>query len=327
MSLIRRTLELLHVKKGMILVYVLNTVILILASYIFYGVNDILYPLGVSLFLLLVYLAISAIRLTRFTDKLADSRTSPHLEVDYTDVPDRLVFGTINEIHDDYNTRIYQLGSAVKQRNTLFSQWIHNMKVSISIIALASESGTEEALRDIREENGKLTQNLEECLNLLRLEEFSRDYRPERVNLHRLVTKAVNARRRDFIYSGVYPKIAVDEAIEVCTDEKWCGSMLEQVLSNAVKYSDKGGTVTVASRMTEDSVLLTVQDQGIGIEPEDLPRVFEPFFTGRNGRDYRAATGIGLYMVKHTADKLGHSVRLDSLRGAGTQVTFTFAKI
>jgi signal transduction histidine kinase len=201
------------------------------------------------------------------------------------------------------------------------------MKVSISIIALASETGTEEALRDIREENGKLTQNLEECLNLLRLEDFSRDYRPERVNLHRLVTKAINARRRDFIYRGVYPQIAVDESLEVCTDEKWCGSMLEQVLSNAVKYSDKGGTVTVASGMTEGNVLLTVQDRGVGIEPEDLPRVFEPFFTGRNGRDYRAATGIGLYMVKHTADRLGHSVRLDSQRGSGTQVTITFAKI
>jgi hypothetical protein len=90
MSLLRRILKLLHVKKGMILVYVLNTIILILASYIFYGVNDVLYPLGVSLFLLLVYLAISVFRFTRFTDKLADSRTSPHLEVDHTDVPDKL---------------------------------------------------------------------------------------------------------------------------------------------------------------------------------------------------------------------------------------------
>lgn len=324
MSLIRLILELLHVKKGMILLYVLNTVILILASYIFYDVNDILYPLGVSLFLLLVYLGISAIRLNTFMDKLADARTSPHLEVDSADVTDRLVFGTINEIHDEYNSRLHQLGSSVKERNSFFSQWIHNMKVSVSIIDLAAESGTAEALRDIREENVKLTQSLEECLNMLRLEDFSRDYRPEKVNLHRMVTKAVNARKRDFIYRGVYPKIVVDEHIEVYTDGKWCVSMLEQVLSNAIKYSHKGGTVTVASRVTEAGVLLTAEDEGIGIDPEDVPRVFEPFFTGRNGRDYRSATGIGLYMVKYTADKLGHSVRLDSQRGRGTQVTFTF---
>ncbi|WNS43161.1 sensor histidine kinase [Paenibacillus sp. MMS20-IR301] len=328
MRLIRRIAELLQLKQGMILVYILNTVVLILASYMFHGVKDILYPLGVSLFLLTVYLGISAIRLHKFKLKLSEAAASPQLPVDAADAADRLVFGMVNEIHEEYNSRIYQLGSSAKERNTLFSQWIHNMKVSAAVIDLAAERGTEQALADIREENGKLTANLEECLNLLRLEQFSRDYRPERVSLHRVVVKAVNARKRDFIYAGVYPKITVDEEADIYTDEKWCGSMLEQVLTNAIKYSHKGGTVTLSSsEVTEGRVLLTVADEGIGIELEDLPRAFEPFFTGRNGRDHRSATGIGLYMVKHTADRLGHSVRLDSQRGAGTVVTFTFAAV
>ncbi|MNC83424.1 Sensor histidine kinase GraS [compost metagenome] len=63
------------------------------------------------------------------------------------------------------------------------------------------------------------------------------------------------------------------------------------------------------------------------MDPEDVPRVFEPFFTGKNGRKYRSATGIGLYMVKYTADKLGHTVKLDSKRGIGTEFTFTFPTI
>lgn len=327
MSWITQTFELLQLKKGMVLLYLLNTVILILFSYVFYGVDDILYPLGVSLFLLVVYLSVAVLRLYKFTDKLADSRLSPHLEINAADVADRLIFGTINEIHEEYNKRIYRLGSSAKERNRLFSQWIHNMKVSVSVIDLAAESGSEEALQDIREENGKLTRSLEECLNMLRLEEFPRDYRPEKVNLHKVVTKSVNAHKREFIYSGVYPKIAVDEHLEVYTDEKWCSFMLEQVLSNAVKYSLKGGTVTVTGLVKEGGTLLTVRDEGIGIDPEDVPRVFEPFFTGKNGRKYRSATGIGLYMVKYTADKLGHTVKLDSKRGIGTEFTFTFPTI
>lgn len=324
MSLITRTLELLRLKKGMVLLYLLNTMLLILMSYVFYDVNDILYPLSVSLFLLVVYLSVAVLRLYRFTDKLADSRLSPHLEVNAADAADRLIFGTINEIHDEYNSRIYRLGSSAKERSRLFSQWIHNMKVSVSIIDLAAERGSEEALQDIREENGKLARSLEECLNMLRLEEFQRDYRPEKVKLHGVVTKAINARRREFIYSGVYPKIAVGEELEVYTDEKWSSFMLEQVLSNAVKYSHKGGTVSISGWVAGGGVLLTVRDEGIGIDPEDVPRVFEPFFTGKNGREYRSATGIGLYMVKYTADKLGHTVKLESQRGRGTEVTLTF---
>ncbi|CQR58141.1 sensor histidine kinase [Paenibacillus riograndensis] len=324
MSLIRRIAELLHVQKGMLLVYVLNTVILVMASYVFYGVNDILYPLFVSFFILLVYLAVTAVKLNQFTGKLSAAKSSPHIEVDDTNVKDKLIFGAINEIHEQYNGRLHQMNSSIKERNTLFSQWIHNMKVSISIIGLAAEKGTEEAISDIKEENRRLTQNLEECLNLLRLDDFARDYLPEKVNLHKVVNKAVNARKREFIYKGVYPQIDIAKHLEICTDEKWCGYMLEQVLSNAVKYSDKEGRVTVRSELAGDRVLLSIQDYGVGIDQEDLPRVFDPFFTGKNGRDYRSATGIGLYMVKHIARKLGHRVSIDSQKGAGTRVTFAF---
>ncbi|MBQ4898302.1 sensor histidine kinase [Paenibacillus sp. Marseille-P2973] len=323
MSLIRMLADFLSLKKGMIFVYVLNTVLLLFLSYVFYDVNDIMYPLLVSCFILFIYLVISGTGYFKLCVKLQDCK-SPQMELDESKVLDKLLFGKINEIHEQYNARIYELKSSVKERNTLFSQRIHNMKGSVSIIALASEQGSQQAMEDIQEENGKLMANLEECLNVLRLDDFSRDYFPERVSLHRVATRAINARKKDFIYQGVYPKVEIDEALHVYTDEKWCGYMLEQVLSNAVKYSHREGLVTVRSEVKGDRVLLTVQDNGIGICPEELPRVFDPFFTGRNGREVRSATGIGLYMVKYIAQRLGHGVSMESNKGAGSMFTISF---
>ncbi|WP_181873024.1 sensor histidine kinase [Fontibacillus phaseoli] len=322
--MIQVIVNMLRINKGMIFVYVLNTVLLVFLSYIFYDVNDIMYPVLVSSFILAIYLAISGVGLYRVSGKLNECRTSPQVELDESNVLDKHLFGTINDIHEQYNTMIYELRSSVKERNTLFSQWIHNMKGSISIIGLAAEQGSQQAIEDIKEENGKLMRNLEECLNLLRLDDFSRDYLPARVNLHLIATKAINARKKDFIYQGVYPKVEIDEGLEVFTDEKWCGYMLEQVLSNAIKYSHRKGLVTIRSEVNEDRVLLIIQDNGIGINPEELPRVFDPFFTGRNGREHRSATGIGLYMVKYIAQRLGHGVSMESHKGIGSTFAISF---
>ncbi|WP_410768563.1 sensor histidine kinase [Fontibacillus sp. BL9] len=324
MSLIQVIANFLSIKKGMISVYVLNTVLLVFLSYVFYDVNDIIYPLLISSFILVTYLAISGVGFFRMSRKLDECRTSPQMEVDESNVLDKLLFGKINEIHEQYNTMIYELRSSVKERNTLFSQWIHNMKGSVSIIDLAAEQGSQQAIEDIKEENGKLMTNLEECLNVLRLDDFSRDYLPDRVNLHLIAARAINARKKDFIYQGVYPKVEIDEALHVFTDEKWCGYMMEQALSNAIKYSHREGTVTIRSEVKEDRILLTIQDNGIGIFPEELPRVFDPFFTGRNGRKYRSATGIGLYMVKYISQRLGHGVNMESHKGIGSTFTISF---
>ena len=99
------------------------------------------------------------------------------------------------------------------------------------------------------------------------------------------------------------------------TDEKWFSFAVEQLLSNAVKYT-KAGSVTVA--VDAEKQLLTISDTGIGIAPEDLPRVFEQGYTGENGREQQRATGLGLYLCREALTRLGHSIRLESTPGQGT---------
>lgn len=110
---------------------------------------------------------------------------------------------------------------------------------------------------------------------------------------------------------------------EVYTDGKWLAFMLEQILSNAIKYTPQG-VVTIETAEEKDRFFITIKDTGIGIKAEDLPRVFEKGYTGYNGHADKKATGIGLYLCRQMADKLGHTIRMESEIGKGTKVWIGF---
>ena len=110
---------------------------------------------------------------------------------------------------------------------------------------------------------------------------------------------------------------------EVYTDGKWLAFMLEQILSNAIKYTPQG-FVTIETAEEKDRFFITIKDTGIGIKAEDLPRVFEKGYTGYNGHADKKATGIGLYLCRQMADKLGHTIRMESELGKGTKVWIGF---
>ena len=103
--------------------------------------------------------------------------------------------------------------------------------------------------------------------------------------------------------------------LSVVTDEKWLGFVVEQVLSNALKYTPEGGSITIDA---EAPATLCIRDTGIGITAEDLPRIFDRGYTGRNGRTYRQASGIGLYLCRRICRDLGHTITASSAAGEGT---------
>jgi signal transduction histidine kinase len=186
----------------------------------------------------------------------------------------------------------------------------------------------EKAFKDIEEENNKLNNGLDQILNIIRMEEFFRDYEPGVVDLVALIKEIINSRKNQFIYSNVFPKLDFNfENALVITDSKWNRFMLEQIISNAIKYS--GATknkkyVRFSIVKTNETTKLTVKDEGVGIPEQDLPRVFEPFFTGENGRRFRNSTGIGLYITTKIAEKLGHDICIESKVDVGTSVTISY---
>ncbi len=306
-----------------IIFYLVNTAFLLLIFNLTFTGSLIVYPALISLTILAAYLTVKAVMMHSFLHSLDSAKHSKGYASYPETCKEALVFEVIEDIHGRYHDIIVAINDKLNGRNSMFSSFIHNMKTSLAVIELACVNPSQDALGDIALENEKLKRNLEQALNILRLDEFSNDYVPERVDLHSLVSTVINEKKRDFIYAGVYPKLHGDTAY-VYTDKKWCAYILEQIIANAIKYTPPGKNIYMEITPDEKRTVLTIRDEGIGIGAEDMPRVFELFYTGKNGRDHKAATGIGLFMVKHIAKQLGIEVTLTSAIGEGTKVCLSF---
>ncbi len=241
--------------------------------------------------------------------------------------------------------RAYRERSATHR--TFVDQWVHHMKTPLSVLELTvqealrrGETPSHDLWESVAEELDAISEGMELMLGLSRLEGFEVDLRPARVDLASVARDAVNGLKRSWIRNGVFPRVEAPHApVVVESDAKWLGVVLRQLLTNALKYSavDAGGdptddgtegprpTVVVRVVAVADGARLTVTDSGIGIPEEDVPRVFERFFTGRNGRIGRASTGMGLFVAAEIAGRLGHEIALTSVPGRGTSVSLRFA--
>lgn len=187
-----------------------------------------------------------------------------------------------------------------------YTVWAHQIKTPLAAMRLLLQS---------------VEQYVEMVLGYLRLESTSSDYVIRNYVLDDIVRQAV----RKFASQFIRRKLRLEYAplnVNVITDEKWLLFVIEQVLSNALKYT-RSGSVSIT---LEEPKTLCIRDTGIGIAPEDLPRVFEKGFTGCNGRTDKRATGIGLYLCRRILEKLGHTIAITSEVGVGTTVRIGLAQ-
>lgn len=241
----------------------------------------------------------------------------------------------IHEIHHFYQRELSHQKDQKEQTNAFIAQMAHDMKIPLSVINLLLEERSVEEdsyriklIEDIKGEADKLQDKLSQQLCYLRLGKFEKDYLIEASDLVAEVRNAINNKKEFFILNHIFPKLICDqEKVMVLTDPKWNGMLLDQLISNGIKYSAIKG---IENRMEFHLVIndrfveLSIIDFGIGIPDYDLGRVFEPFFTGENGRRTKNSTGIGLYLCKIIADKLGHSISVTSERGKSTTVKLCY---
>ena len=204
---------------------------------------------------------------------------------------------------------------ALQQMQDDYTLWAHQIKTPIAALWLLLDEGREEERIELQRIEGYV----DVAMNVQRLARGS-DLTVRECDLDALLRGLVRKYSRLFIRKRLYLRYEPLNR-RVLTDEKWLTFLLEQVLVNALQYTREGG---ITIEMTGDT--LCVADTGIGIAPEDLPRVFERGFTGYNGRAQQRSTGMGLYLCKRAADLLGHGLRIESAPGQGTRVLIDLSR-
>ena len=202
-----------------------------------------------------------------------------------------------------------------------YTAWVHQIKTPIAAMRLTLQGEDTPAARRLMTELGRVEQYVDMALTYLRLEEGGSDY----VIRTCAVDDVVRAAVRRFAGEFIDRRIALDYTPvewETVTDGKWLTFVVEQLLSNALKYTGQDGTIQIY-REGDD---LCIRDSGMGIAPEDLPRVFDMGYTGQNGRLDRRSSGIGLYLCRRICRNLRHEIRIESVPGVGTTVRLTLGR-
>ena len=205
---------------------------------------------------------------------------------------------------------------ARKDMEDYYAMWVHQIKAPIAVMNVLLQQADTAENRELRAELFRVEQYADMALSYVRLGEGTSDLVIQEYVLDEIIRKAVRKYAGQFIRKKIR-LIYEGTDIRVLTDEKWLTFIIEQLLSNAIKYTSEGSvTITVDSGKK-----MTVTDTGIGIAPEDLPRIFEKGYTGYNGRMDKKSTGIGLYLCRMAAERLGHKLTAVSEPGRGSSFT------
>lgn len=218
-----------------------------------------------------------------------------------------------------------QIGEVRRERleyKEYIEQWIHEIKTPITAMKLLCENHRTVWTKELLQELEKTNRFTEQALYYARSEHTEKDYSVREMSLSQVVHQAIADNKYLLLQSGV--RLEVEEMADtVYSDEKWVRFILNQLIANVVKYRSGQPVLRFSTRRQQDQVILVVEDNGIGISPADLPRVFEKGFTGQNGRMVQQSTGIGLYLCKRLCDKLGIGIAAES-SGQGTAISLAF---
>lgn len=242
--------------------------------------------------------------------------TTDLLEADYQDI--------LLAIYDEKTKMISEVDSKQTEMLDYFTLWAHQIKTPIAAMRLLLQSEPGEQYKELLAQIFRIEQYVEMVLGFIKIDNSSSDLMLEKQNLLNLVKQGIRKYAHLFIKKNIVLEFQERDCI-VLTDEKWLVFVIEQILSNALKYTN-GGKISIYI-VDEERKLLVIEDTGIGIAEEDLPRVFEKGFTGYNGRMDKKATGIGLYLCKKILDKLSHTIIITSKVNVGTRVEIDLSSL
>ena len=227
---------------------------------------------------------------------------------------------------EERESELYQKKSEAQSKLTdlldYYTLWVHQIKTPIAASRLlVAEVSDREVKQQLEQEIFKIDSYTNLVLQYLRLESFHDDLVFEKVQVEDLVKEVVRKYALFFIQKGLTVNLHDLDKI-IVTDKKWLLVVIEQILSNSLKYTKKGGL-----EIYMEGQELCIKDTGIGIKNSDVLRVFERGFSGYNGRLTQQSSGLGLYLSKKISEELGHQIRIESEVGKGTTVRIKFTEV
>ncbi|MBA1434396.1 sensor histidine kinase [Bombilactobacillus bombi] len=207
-----------------------------------------------------------------------------------------------------------------QQRQDYLMNWSHEMKTPLMALGTLTENQTQISSEQVQPQLALLQNQIDLLLSYERLADFNHDLDFQWQNLNTLIQPIMQKYAVFFAHKHLRFQ-AQNTSVQFLTDSKWLTVVLEQIIFNAIKYSQPQQQIILRVHQNQ----ISIHDQGIGIASADLPRVFEPGFTGHNGRQQQVATGMGLYLAKSICDQLSIKLVLTSAPHQGTTATLTFA--
>ena len=226
----------------------------------------------------------------------------------------------IERLHNEVERLKIEDNKKMEDLADYYSMWIHQIKTPIAAMKFLLDN-EETDVKVFKQELFKIERYVEMVLTYIRLGSETSNYVITSINLDEVVRENIKKYATLFINKKIKLNYVSHETY-VISDKKWLGFAFEQLLSNAIKYTKIGGEISINISENE----LIIEDNGIGIYEEDLPRIFEQSFTGLNGRYEKKSSGLGLYLCKKTLDKLQHKIEITSEVNKGTKVIVSFPK-
>ena len=261
-------------------------------------------------------------KLLDMTEQLKERYLLPEIMQEPERADEQVFYQIMKMAEKSMLERIGEVQRERKEYKEYIEQWIHEVKTPITAIKLICENNRCSFTRELMAELENINRFTEQALYYARSEHTEKDYSVREINLSDVVHGAI-ADNKYLLRQNNVAVTVEDVEYSIYSDDKWLRFILDQLISNAVKYRADQPVLHFFADKKTDSIILSVSDNGIGIPQGDLPRIFEKGFTGQNGRTIHSSTGIGLYLCRRLCDKLGIGISASS-EGKGTTISLSF---
>lgn len=323
--------------------YLLEKLYFILLGILTYGIIALfLYGIGNNLQAILVIsllywgmlfaiLVIEYVRRASFYRRLIDTAHSldeKYLLTEMMEEPlfldGKILMQVLRDVDKSMADHVNLYRSAQAEYKDYVEMWVHEIKTPLAAAKLVISNNPSEITISLQEEIEKVEAFVEQALFYARSTSVEKDYIIKELSLQECISKIIRKHSKVFIYQKI--KVELDNLDHIVySDSKWLEFILEQIITNALKYMNKPDKVLrIYADRHENTIHLHIQDNGIGICASDIPRIFERGFTGKNGRTNEKATGMGLYLCKSLCDKLYLGIHVHAIENEGTTITLDF---